>query len=78
MPLYALGRRIRKADREAELAAIEEEIDEILRAQRAKAATGDETAVDAATLNVAAHRLESLIHDRRGMLAKEPVIAPAA
>jgi hypothetical protein len=56
--LYALGRRIRKADREAELAAIEEEIDEILRAQRAKAATGDETAVDAATLNVAAHRLE--------------------
>jgi hypothetical protein len=76
--LYALGRRIRKADREAELAAIEEEIDEILRAQRAKAATGDEMAVDAATLNVAAHRLESLIHDRRGMLAKKPVIAPAA
>jgi hypothetical protein len=35
-------------------------------------------AVDAATLNVAAHRLESLIHDRRGMLAKKPVIAPAA
>ena len=75
--LYALGRRIRKAEREAELAAIEEEIDEILRAQRAKAAAGDETAVDAATLNVAAHRLENLIHDRRAALAKKPVIAPA-
>jgi TRAP-type uncharacterized transport system substrate-binding protein len=76
--LYALARRIRKADTQAELAAIEEKIDDILRAQRAKAATGDETAVDAATLNVAAHRLENLIHDRRATLAKGPVIAPAA
>jgi TRAP-type uncharacterized transport system substrate-binding protein len=76
--LYALARRIRKADTEAELAAIEDEIDNILRAQCAKAATGDETAVDAATLNVAAHRLENLIHDRRAALAKGPVIAPAA
>jgi TRAP-type uncharacterized transport system substrate-binding protein len=75
--LYALARRIRKANTEAELAAIEEDIDNILRAQRAKAATGDETAVDAATLNVAAHRLENLIHDRRAALAKGPVIAPA-
>jgi hypothetical protein len=76
--LYALARRIRKADTEAELAAIEDEIDNILRAQRAKAATGDETAVDAATLNVAAHRLENLIHDRRAALAKGPVTALAA
>jgi TRAP-type uncharacterized transport system substrate-binding protein len=76
--LYALARRIRKADTERELAAIEEDIDNILRAQRAKAATGDETAVDAATLNVAAHRLENLIHDRRAALAKGSVIAPAA
>jgi TRAP-type uncharacterized transport system substrate-binding protein len=76
--LYALARRIRKAGTEAELAAIEEEIDDILRAQRAKAATGDETAVDAATLNVAAHRLENLIHDRRAALEKRRVIAPAA
>jgi TRAP-type uncharacterized transport system substrate-binding protein len=76
--LYALARRIRKADTEAELAAIEEDIDNILKAQRAKAATGDETAVDAATLNVAAHRLENLIHDRRAALAKGSVIAPAA
>jgi TRAP-type uncharacterized transport system substrate-binding protein len=76
--LYALARRIRKADTEAELAAIEEDIDNVLRGQRVRAATGDETAVDAATLNVAAHRLENLIHDRRAVLRKEPVIATAA
>jgi TRAP-type uncharacterized transport system substrate-binding protein len=66
--LYALGRRIRHAEREADLAEIENQIDEVLRAQRAKAATDDENALDAATLNVAAHRLENLIHDRRQAL----------
>jgi hypothetical protein len=76
--LYALGRRIRKAVTETELSAIEEEIDDILRAERAKSAEGDENAVDAATLNVAAHRLESLIHDRRAMLAKRPAVVSAA
>jgi TRAP-type uncharacterized transport system substrate-binding protein len=76
--LYALGRRIRKANTEAELSDIEEEIDEILSSQRAKSAAGDESAVDDATLNVAAHRLESLIHDRRTMLAKKPAVASAA
>jgi TRAP-type uncharacterized transport system substrate-binding protein len=73
--LYALVRRIRKANTEAELGTIEDEIDEILKAQRAKAAAGDESAVDAATLNVAAHRLENLIHDRRQILANGPTIA---
>jgi TRAP-type uncharacterized transport system substrate-binding protein len=76
--LYALGRRIRNAGTEAELSDIEEEIDGVLKAQRAKAARGDENAVDDATLNVAAHRLESLIHDRRTMLAKRPAVASAA
>jgi TRAP-type uncharacterized transport system substrate-binding protein len=76
--LYALGRRIRKAGTEAELSDIEEEIDNILRTQRAKSAGGDENAVDDATLNVAAHRLESLIHDRRTMLAKRPAVVSAA
>jgi TATA-binding protein-associated factor Taf7 len=76
--LYALGRRIRKADSETELLDIEEEIDDILKAQRAKSVSGDETAVDEGTLNVAAHRLESLIHDRRTMLAKRPAVASAA
>jgi len=63
--LYALGRRIRDAEKESDLAEIENQIDEVLRAQRARAATDDENALDAATLNVAAHRLENLIHDRR-------------
>jgi TRAP-type uncharacterized transport system substrate-binding protein len=76
--LYALARRIRKVDTEAELSAIEEEIDNILKAERAKSAHGDERAVDAATLNVAAHRLENLIHDRRAMLVKRPGVASAA
>jgi len=75
--LYALARRIRKVDTEAELSDIEEEIDAILKAERAKSAAGDESAVDAVTLNVAAHRLESLIHDRR-LLAKRPAVASAA
>jgi TRAP-type uncharacterized transport system substrate-binding protein len=76
--LYALGRRIRNVGTEAELSDIEEEIDNILKAQRTKSAAGDENAVDDATLNVAAHRLESLIHDRRTMLAKRPAIVTAA
>jgi TRAP-type uncharacterized transport system substrate-binding protein len=75
--LYALVRRIRKSDTEAELETVEDEIDDILKAQRAKAAAGDETAVDAATLNVAAHRLENLIHDRRQILASGPTVAPS-
>jgi len=66
--LYALGRRIRQVRNETELSEIENEIDETLRAQRAR--TGeDEDALDAATLNIAAHRLENLIHDRRAALA---------
>jgi TRAP-type uncharacterized transport system substrate-binding protein len=76
--LYALGRRIRMAATEAQLSEIEEEIDGILGAQRAKTARGDESAVDDATLNVVAHRLESLIHDRRTMLAKRPAVVSAA
>jgi TRAP-type uncharacterized transport system substrate-binding protein len=76
--LYAMARRIRNAGTAAELLDIEEEIDDILKAQRARYASGDESAVDDATLNVAAHRLESLIHDRRAMLANRPVIASAA
>src|ERR1700704_4864535 len=52
--LYALGRRIRNVGTEAELLDIEEEIDNILKAQRARSASGDESAVDDATLNVAA------------------------
>jgi TRAP-type uncharacterized transport system substrate-binding protein len=76
--LYALARRIRKASSEAELSDIEDEIDDILKAERAKSAAGDERAVDDATLNAVAHRLESLIHDRRALLARRPAAASAA
>jgi hypothetical protein len=76
--LYALGRRIRTVGTEAELSHIEDEIDDILKGQRARSAAGDESAVDDATLNVAAHRLESLIHDRRTVLANKPAMVSAA
>jgi TRAP-type uncharacterized transport system substrate-binding protein len=65
--LYALGGRIRHASSEPELLEIEGQIDEVLRAQRTRA-VDEENALDAATLNVAAHRLENLIHDRRAAL----------
>ncbi len=70
--LYALGRRIRSADTEIELSEIERDIDKVLQMQRVKAAAGDENALDVTTLNVAAHRLQSLVHDRRMLLAARP------
>lgn len=76
--LYALARKVRKAADETELSQIEDEIDDVLESERDKAASGDDNAVDAATLNVAAHRLENLIHDRRILLTGKPAGAPAA
>jgi TATA-binding protein-associated factor Taf7 len=76
--LYGLARRIRHVNSESELSNIEEEIDNILRAERLKAEGSDESAVDAATLNVVAHRLENLIHDRRAVLAARPPLASVA
>jgi TRAP-type uncharacterized transport system substrate-binding protein len=69
--LYALGGRIRQANSDAELTEIETQIDNVLRAQRAGAEEDDDT-LDAATLNVAAHRLENLIHDRKAALGAVP------
>jgi hypothetical protein len=57
---------------ESDLSEIEREIDRVLQAQRAKATAGDENALDVTTLNVAAHRFQSLIHDRRALLATQP------
>jgi len=71
--LYGLAQRIRSVNSDSELATIEEEIDNVLKAERLKAEEGDENAVDAATLNVVAHRLENMIHDRREMLLKKTV-----
>jgi TRAP-type uncharacterized transport system substrate-binding protein len=70
--LYALGARIRTTAAEAELSEIEAEIDRVLQAQRDRMAAGDENALDVATLNVAAHRLQSLVHDRRILLSALP------
>jgi hypothetical protein len=67
--LYALGQRIRHAENAAELLVIEAEIDEVLRTQRS-GAEEDEHALDTATLNIAAHRLESLIQNQRAALAE--------
>jgi hypothetical protein len=69
--LYAVGHRIRTTETESDLSEIEREIDRILRSQRAKTKAGDENALDDTTLNVAAHRLQSLIHDRRALLAAQ-------
>ena len=70
--LYALGRRIRTAEAELDLSEIEREIDRVLQMQREKAVAGDENALDDTTLNVAAHRLQSLVHERRTLLAARP------
>jgi TRAP transporter TAXI family solute receptor len=70
--LYALGNRIRAAETKTELSDIEREIDKVLQAQRARSAAGAENALDVTTLNVAAHRLQSLIHDHRILLAEQP------
>jgi TRAP-type uncharacterized transport system substrate-binding protein len=69
--LYALGRRIRISSRTADLDEIESEIDRVLQAQRVKAAAGEDETRDVTALNVAAHRLENLIHDRRLVLATQ-------
>ena len=69
--LYALGRRIRGTDQPSELDQIEREIDEVLRAQRTAPAVGDNAERDVTAVNVAAHRLENLIHDRRLVLASQ-------
>jgi TRAP-type uncharacterized transport system substrate-binding protein len=67
--LYALSARIRIADGVGELDEIEDEIDRLLRSQRIAAVADDAETSDVTSLNVAAHRLETLISDRRTALA---------
>src|SRR5262249_36529264 len=79
-PLYDLAARIREARSEAELAAIEEELDAILKSELSKYAKGTLQAGDAAALSLAAHRLEHLMDYRRHVLetgATATVAAPA-
>jgi TRAP-type uncharacterized transport system substrate-binding protein len=69
--LCGLPGRVRKTDDEAELAAIEEEIDHILHAQLARSADSDASASETHALIAAAHRLDNLIHRRRMALAAQ-------
>jgi TRAP-type uncharacterized transport system substrate-binding protein len=70
--LCGLPRRVRNADDETELAAIEEEVDTILHAQLTRAADSDDGASETHALIAAAHRLDNLIHHRRLALAARP------
>lgn len=74
--LYALGGRIRASTGLAELDEIEREIDRLLLAQRATETFGEQEARDVVAVNVAAHRLENLIHDRRLALASQQESQP--
>jgi TRAP-type uncharacterized transport system substrate-binding protein len=67
--LSGLPGRIRIARDEAELSAIEAEVDGSLRAKIAGLASGEENAADVAVVISAVHRLDSLIHYRRMILA---------
>jgi TRAP-type uncharacterized transport system substrate-binding protein len=77
--LCSLPGRIRKIDNEADLAAIEEEVDAIVRMRLMESAGDEERAPYVAALIAAAHRLDHLIHQRRMVLAgAEPPAANAA
>jgi len=67
--LGAMPGRVRNTDSEAELAAIEDEVDALLRVQLAKSADRDERAPEIPALISAADRIDNLIHRRRTVLA---------
>jgi hypothetical protein len=66
--LCVLPARIRNSGTEAELAAIENEVDDIVRAQLMHATASDESAAETSALMSAAHRLDNLVHHRRTVL----------
>jgi len=66
--LYALSAQVNNAQSEAELAQVEQSIDDILKAELdryATGATGAAEPAEAAALGLATHRLEHLISQRR-------------
>lgn len=67
-PLYALAGSIRDARSEADLNAIEDKIDNIIKAELVKNSKGESHAADSAAVSLAAHRLEHLINYRRARL----------
>jgi TRAP-type uncharacterized transport system substrate-binding protein len=71
----ALSSRIRHVDDETQLLDIENEVDDLLRAQLAKTAGEEEGASEAQALIAAAHRLDNLIHHRRMMLTARTAVS---
>jgi len=69
--LFALMDRVREAGDEADLAKVEQEIDDILRAQLEKCAPGEIDAGEAAAVSLATHRLEHLLSQRRAALRSQ-------
>jgi TRAP-type uncharacterized transport system substrate-binding protein len=68
MRLHALTDQIRKSNGEADLADAEERIDQILKGELEKYATGTAEPAETAALGLATHRLEHLIAQRRAVL----------
>ena len=72
-PLYALGSEIRNARSEAELDETEKRIDDILKAELARNASGDGAdSNEMAALGLAAQRLHHLMQQRRTALRGSP------
>jgi TRAP-type uncharacterized transport system substrate-binding protein len=67
--LCGLPVRIRNSKTEAELMAIEDEVDGVVRTQLMKSTASDESASEISALMSVAHRLDNLIHHRRTILA---------
>ena len=68
-PLHALAQSIREARNESDLAAIEEQIDNIIRAELVRHAKGESRGIDSAALSLTTQRLEHLINQRRAKLS---------
>lgn len=63
--LYALNEQVNTAQNESELTQIEQNIDDILKEELERYATGKAEPAEAAALGLATHRLEHLINQRR-------------
>jgi TRAP-type uncharacterized transport system substrate-binding protein len=76
--LCDLPGRIRKTGNEAELMAIEHEVDTIVRAHLMKSGDRDESGSETSALMSLAHRVDNLIHHRRVVLAAKASVAGEA
>lgn len=73
MTLFALADEIGRAADEAELAAVEQRINDALKAELAREAAGSAEPADAQAFGLAMQRLEYLVGQRRLVLARTPV-----